>query len=312
MTHDLDIHAATSDELVAAHRNVFDIWGKGLSLDEHVQSRLNSPSHRRAAWFVGTLAGRVVTSLACYPMRFRVLGQELPGIAIGSLYTLAEFRGRSFAPRLLGWVENHAREAQAALSVLYCDIDPSYYERLGYTLCPSLEGWCDPQDIPPAKGATHRLVPLSSETDLPAIKKLYADYHGAAPLSVARDSEYWAMLLKKYAGDEFFALEDSKGTWQGYARLGRKGQAWRITDFALVDQSDALAAELYAAIVELARSRGASRVGGWLSGSGAAKQFFEFTPRRTEITMIKPLVWSGVLDHDLIAETSRFCKIDHV
>jgi len=312
MAHDLDIHPASGDELVAAHRNVFDIWGKGLSLEEHVQSRLNSPSHRRATWFVGSLAGRVVTSLACYPVRFRVRDQELTGIAIGSLYTLAEFRGRSFAPRLLGWVENHARQTQAALSLLYSDIDPGYYERLGYTLCPSLEGWCDPQDFPPAESGTQRLVPLSLETHLPAIKKLYADYHGAAPLSVARDSEYWAMLLKKYASDEFFALEQSRGTWQGYARLNRKGPTWRITDFALADQSDALAAQLYAAIVELARSGGASRVGGWLSGTPAAKRFFEITPRRTEITMIKPLVWSGVFDHALIAETSRFCEIDHV
>jgi hypothetical protein len=68
MATDLTIHAASDEELAAAHRNVFDIWSKGLPLEDHVRSRLNSPSHSRATWFVGCLEGRVVVSLGCYPL----------------------------------------------------------------------------------------------------------------------------------------------------------------------------------------------------------------------------------------------------
>ena len=46
MTTNLKIHAASDDELAAAHRNVFDIWSKGLPLEDHVRSRLNSPRGR--------------------------------------------------------------------------------------------------------------------------------------------------------------------------------------------------------------------------------------------------------------------------
>ena len=69
---DLDIHSASHDELLAAHRNVFDIWSMGRPLEAHLQYRLNSPSHGRARWYVGTLDGRVVVSLGCYPIAFRV------------------------------------------------------------------------------------------------------------------------------------------------------------------------------------------------------------------------------------------------
>jgi GNAT superfamily N-acetyltransferase len=311
MTHDLNIHPASPDELVAAHRNVFDIWSKGLPLDEHVRYRLNSPSHRRATWFVGTLDGRVVTSLGCYPLGFRLRGENQSGIAIGSVYTLAEFRGRGFAPRLLAGVEMYARRRQAALSVLYSDIGADYYAQLGYNLCPSLEGWCEPRKLPHPAWAS-RLVPISPTEHLPAIMKMYADYHGAMPLSVARDAEYWQAILQKNGTDEFYALREPSKAWQGYVRIGRKGNDWRITDFALVDQSDSLDEQFYAALGELARAGGASRIGGWLSDSHTAKKLFELTPRKTEITMIKPLAYSDPLDKGTIAGTSRFCEIDHV
>jgi predicted N-acetyltransferase YhbS len=230
MTTSLDIHPASPEELLAAHRNVFDIWNKGLSLEDHLRYRLNSPSHRRAAWFVGCLDGRVVASLGCYPLRFRILGQELPGIALGSVYTLGEFRGHGFAPQLIGWVEDDQRQKQAALSVLYSDIKPDYYARLGYVLCPAWEGWRAAPESPAAPSDGIRLVAISPQDHLPALMKVYADYHGRQPLSVARDAEYWTATLKKFADDTFHALVDSGERWLGYARLGRNGDDLRITD----------------------------------------------------------------------------------
>jgi predicted N-acetyltransferase YhbS len=308
----LTIHPASSEEVIAAHRNVFDIWSKGLSLDDHIRYRLESPSHERANWFVGCVDGRVVTSLGCYPVRFRLLGRELPGIAIGSVYTLREARGQGFAPQLLEWVENYQRQRQAALSVLYSDIGPGYYARLGYALCPSLEGWRELGARSADPIATHRLVGLSAQARLADVMNLYTAYHGAVPLSIARDAEYWAVMLKKFPGDQFYAVEAPNGTWAGYVRIGQKDDTWRITDFALQNQSEELAEDLYAAFLALARSAGAHRAGGWLPDSPAARKFFELMPRKTEITMIKPLTNEWSLRQDALAGTSRFCEIDHV
>ncbi len=158
----------------------------------------------------------------------------------------------------------------------------------------------------------HRLIEVSAREHLPHLAKLYADYHGAAPLSVARDEEYWQAILKKFADDRFFALQDSKGQWLGYVRIGTKDGTWRITDFALANQSDELAEDLYASLLSLAAAAGAARVGGWLPDSPAARKFFELEPRGVEITMIKPLAADVALGDAAIASTSRFCEIDHV
>jgi GNAT superfamily N-acetyltransferase len=312
MPDDLDIHEASPDEVVAAHRNVFDIWNKGLSLEEHVQSRLDSPKHSLAAWYVGCLAGRVVVSLGAYPMRFRIRGAEVPGIAVGSVYTVGEFRRRGFAAQLLQWVEKHQHEQGAALSLLYSDIDPDYYARLGYAICPSWEGWHDLAAGGPGGTATHRLVEFSAAAHLPVVMKLYDDYHGPAALAIARDEPYWQALLRRFPDERFFALADRTGAWRGYVRLGCRNAVWRITDFALADPSDTLAERLYAATLEWTGNAGAERVGGWLPASPAAGKFFRLSPRRTEITMIKSLSSRHPLDDDLIVSTDRFCEIDHV
>jgi predicted acetyltransferase len=312
MSTTLDMHAASAEELAAAHRNVFDIWSKGLPLEEHVRSRVESPKHRLAQWYVGTLDGRVVVSLGCYPLTFHYRGGLVPGFSIGSVYTVGEFRGQGFAPQLLDWVEKREAANGAAIGLLYCDINPDYYARLGYSLCPSLEGWIDPRTVAASPAGGHRLVEIDAAERLPELAKLYTGYHGTVPLAIARDQSYWRALLERFTDDRFFAFEDRAGGWHGYVRLGRAGDTLRITDYALEDQSLELAEEFYAATIALARDEGASQFGGWLPDHPSAMQFFELTPRKTEITMVKSLDTSRPIDAEMIELASRFCEIDHV
>ncbi len=186
MTDELDIHAASADELVAAHRNTFDIWNQGRNLEQHIQHRLRSPTHRRAEWFVGTVGGSVVTSLAAHPVQFLVGGETISGLAIGSVYTIHDVRGKGYAPKLIGWVEETKKHQGTGMSVLYSDIKPDYYARLGYVLCPSWEGFRLVKEELPGPAPTHCLVPFAVGERLPWVKQTYSDYHGAMPLSIAQ------------------------------------------------------------------------------------------------------------------------------
>lgn len=308
MTSTLDVHPASHDETIAAHRNVFDIWSKGLPIDEHVRFRLNSPSHSRATWFVGTLNGQVVVSLGSYPVRFHLQDREVNGIAIGSIYTVNEHRGRGFAPQLLERVEQLEQCQGAALSVLYSDIEPSYYARLGYVLCPALQGW----RVPAAVTTCYRLAGFSPEEHVNELMQLYNGDHGAAPLSFARNAEYWGAMLKKLPGDAFYWLLDAEDQHAGYMRIGHKDDSWRVTDFAIAHPSDEIAAQMYAALLNLAQQHDVRRVGGWMPNSAGARQYFDLQPRQSEITMIKPLGATGPLDAETIAAVGRFVEIDHV
>ena len=151
---------------------MFDIWSKGLPLEEHVASRLASPKHRLAQWYVGTLDGRVVVSLGCYPLVFSYRGETAPGFSIGSVYTLAECRGQGLAPQLLDWVERHEAGRGPKSALLYSDINPDYYARLGYTLCPSLEGWLDPRHVYAARAPAYHLTEISAGDRWPELARL--------------------------------------------------------------------------------------------------------------------------------------------
>ncbi|MBI1901845.1 MAG: GNAT family N-acetyltransferase [Planctomycetia bacterium] len=326
MSHDLDLHPASADERLAAYRNVFDVWPYAGTVEAHVQRRLDSVQHHRAGWFVGTLSGRVVTSLACYDLPFQVRGRVVPGIAIGSVHTLSEFRGQGFARRLIEHVEEHERRRGTALSVLYSDIGTNYYARLGYSACPSHEGWIDlsasggrqsPAACDDAPTSPHNLG-LSARNASDAVEELahlYSADHGAAPLCIHRGSEYWDYLLRKSTAGELLSMAAPGGEFVGYARIRRVdtpgGPLWRIHDLALPDRRRWLGAT-YDALVRLARSRGAARLGGWMPNDEVSRRRFQIAPRAREITMLKPLREEIALDADMIAAADGFCEIDHV
>lgn len=312
MTNMLDIHPASPAELAQAHRNVFDIWSKGLPLEEHVRARVESPKHRLAQWYVGTLAGNVVVSLGAYPLVFDYRGELVRGFSIGSVYTVREQRGKGFAPQLIAAIEALQAEQGAQLALLYSDIDPAYYARLGYALCPSLAGWLELSNFQPPLVAGHVLSEISGPDRWLELARLYETYHGEMPLSIARDAGYWQALFARAPEDRFFGLFDRQQGLHGYLRIAAAGPNWRITDYALADQSLELAEALYATAIGLAKDAGAQSFGGWLPDHPSARQFFDLTPRKTEITMLKSLDASRPLDPEMLELASRFCEIDHV
>jgi predicted acetyltransferase len=314
LSSEADFHPASEAERLEAYRNVHDVWSGGLPMEAHLRRRLASVQHNRARWFVACVAGRVVSSLACYPMAFRVQGRVVPGIAIGSVHTLGEFRGRGFAPRLIEWVEQVQRESGAQLSLLYSDIDKTYYERLGYVVCPSYAGVArsrmDAADLPGSPAET-TLEPFDAAAERPQLAELYHRCHARRALSIARDDEYWQYLLRKGGGDRFYRVRDRAGERLGYLWISATPSAFTIRDFAAGDSDAALAALLRAAL-QVASVEQVGAVRGWLPDVEVTRSLFELSPRETEITMLKPLLPALDIDESVTAAAGHFREIDHV
>ena len=313
MTNQLEIHPASPDERLAAYRNVYDVWSSGFSLEEHLGRRLSSVQHNRAEWFVGTLQGEVVTSLGCFGLQFKVNGRTQQGIAIGSVHTLAKYRGRGFAPQLIEWVEAFQREAGATISLLYSDIDPEYYQRLGYQLCPAWEGRVDLQEIDgdPTQ-REERLVPMSLPEQRQALEELYDSYHSRFAISIARSSEYWDYLFQKSDGDELFWLRGSTGERLGSVRLSATGDKLKIRDWAFIECSEALLAALIKVVIAEAANRGVAQLIGWLPNIEPLRSMVSLEKREMEITMLKSLCADANLPDESISSAEYFQEIDHV
>lgn len=325
MSHSLEIHLADDAELRAAHANVHDVWNMGLPLAAHIERRLTAAHHRRATWIVGTLAGRVVCCLGLHPLEFQLRSAKVPGVGVASVHTLAEFRGRGFAPQLIAWSEAYARTQGAQLSVLFSDVNPNYYERMGYQLAPAHQGEAIVAEKLPAAlrlldAAGARFDTLDAPTSIETLMRVYQDDQGRETLSIARSAEYWRYLIARQPGDEFLSLvRGAETTVYGYARWKVAGDALFVRDVAVALDATSVSTSgqsprdlLYAGVIRRASEQGLARVTGWLPEGAAERRWFRIEPRPIEITMFKPLAADVPIDAEQLAAADRFNEIDHV
>lgn len=314
MSEDLDIHPANEAERIAAFRNVHDVWSGGLNLDDHLQRRLTSPQHNRADWYVGCLGGRVVASLGCYPLQLRLRGDIVGAIAIGAVHTLAEFRGRGFAPQLMRHVEDAAANRGIAISLLYSDIDPDYYARRGYIECPSLEWDFTPAEIEDGdlRDDSFTLRRDTATSTRRIVKELYDEFHETLPLAVHRDEEYWRYVDRKGRGDDVYLLGDAAREPLGYLRVRLRDGLLKVRDFAMrLPVDEALVTRLSAAL-QIASDRSATQITGWVPPLPERLAFSRPRPRSGEITMLKPLREGISIDETVREAAAFFHEIDHV
>jgi predicted acetyltransferase len=311
MTDNLDLHPASSEERIEAYRNVHDVWGGGLDLEAHLRRRSGNPKFNNATWYVGCLDGRVVTACGCYHVSVRIDGAVERACAIGSVHTLADFRGRGFAPRMLAFAESQEQAVGKTFSLLYSDISPGYYARLGYRLCPAAKGTINPDEATPAASAPCSLIRFQPGDELPALLDLYDRGHARHALSIARSPDYWRYLIVQDPQDEFY-FADVGGRRAGYVRLGFRPSRVVIRDLSLIDESNEVEQGLYSAVIALCKARGAESVSGWMPSDAASRELFQVTDRAQELTMIKPLVARIQVEERHCQAAEHFHEIDHV
>lgn len=313
MTESLAMHLADDAERIQAFENVHEFWDGGRTLEEHLAWRLQSPQHRWADWYVGCLDGRVVTSLGAYPIRLRSADDVWNGMAVGAVHTVPEFRGRGLAPQLLNWVERHHTRQGTQFSLLFSDIDPDYYARLGYRACPSWNGrWQQPSpgDAPAMDGWT--LQEFDPAACLAELMRCYSAWQRGVPASVERDADYWGYLAGKAQADRWVWLIDDGGRQRGYAVYARRGQSTLLREVCADQRDPELTRLLLTRLAEELGPRQSTTLYGWVPQTEPFQGLFEIAARTVEITMIK---WCGVetpLPHGLLAAAQWLQELDHV
>ena len=311
MSDNLDLHEASADERAQAFRNVHDVWPVDPDPEEHLRRRLANPKYANATWYVGTLDGRVVAACGCYHVSVCIDGAVEPACAVGAVHTLPEFRGRGFAPRVLAFAESQEREAGKTFSLLYSDISPAYYERLGYRRCAAAQGWLNPAESKAERPVMCELRQFQAAEELSTLIDLYDRAHRRFPLSIARSSRLLALLCSlKIREDEFYFVEPSGSRWamSGWGSgLTESSYETSRCWTTMMNERD-----LYSAVIALAKERGAERVGGWMPADAVCRELFEVTDRVKELTMIKPLVDRIKIDERHCLAAQHFHEIDHV
>jgi len=302
----LDIHPASLAEQDLAYRQVHEMWGRGLPLDEFLAKRWQSVAHNRAEWWVGTRDGQVLCSLGRHPLTFHWRGRDVPGFGICAVYTHPSARKQGLAAALCQRVADVRTSDGDELGLLYSDIPPAYYEALGYRVVSPTLFRCDDLAGLAASGEQTALRSLDPQTSLTQLARWYAAAHERDALFLARSAEYWHYSLARWPNDEFLEALSPAGHPLGYLRASRQKDSWEILETCVHEPASELAA--WRALAAAAHATGAQSLRGWLRPRSVPADHFREVPRTREIPMIKSL---RSPDDDLSPANCHFWATDH-
>ncbi len=267
---------ANPDEIKQAFAQVHCIWPHDQDPSLHLQKRLASVQHQRATWFVIEDAGEVVCSLGAYP--FQLFGPDTVrnARAFGAVFTPEQQRGRGHAARLIRWVCDHYAAEGTLDFILYSDIEPAYYQKLGFQTLPTYEwAWDLSVTGPKVELTVFPARPL--DPDASAFR--YGIRRQTAEAAWVQDKQNSSLRLSRCL---------SSGKWL----LSRQDHG----TYTLLESNLSMASADWPELVRLvesdARQAGCHRVKGWwVSPEARPAPHLEHVikPRREEI-----LMWSSL------------------
>ena len=150
------------------------IWSDGLTREAY--ARYNA-AQLRTRWGARNLerlalvdgSGQLLSSAKRYRFDARLDGREVQAVGIGAVFTPAASRGAGHARALIEAILAAAADEGAALAVLFSEIDPDYYERMGFIPIPRHELIVRPK---PSRGAPMVLARVGEDRDVAAVAAL--------------------------------------------------------------------------------------------------------------------------------------------
>ncbi|SMF20953.1 GNAT family N-acetyltransferase [Pseudobacteriovorax antillogorgiicola] len=287
----MEIRAANQSELASVFATVHEAWPHHEDLNTHVSRRLASPQHQYATWYVVKIKDRIAASLGAYPMSFQAGGRVINGIAIGAVFTVKSQRKQGLAFKLIEQVHLRAQEQGATVSLLFSDISPAYYEKLGYHQVPMFHG----QE---AATSHDRLLIQSRPID-----EFPRETKGVEQAHILHTNSHWQWLQKRHQGLEHYVVTDGSSILASFMTGFYEGRTWvlRWHQLSLNPQALKLALEHLAAHLDQ------PQVDYWWSGPLPEPSSLNLASPQAEIPMICSLDGEQYHHHKWQLEA-----IDHV
>lgn len=299
--------AADENQLRAVMAESWELWGAGLAPDAYDEFWRGL---RQTAWARRNLRhmvwadddGSVLSSVKVYRPAFRWSGGEGRCTVFGAVFTPASLRGRGHASAMIRHAIAAARTRGDALVLLFSDIDPTYYEALGFQALPAEEtnGTLGRSAGTPEPNRW-TLRPMSP-SDFPFVERVHRQATSRLSFALDRDARHWEFLWKR--AESFFRRLDGSGLEErysialdagrpaGYLIAVEGGGEWHLREAAAEGDSDGSLASVLRAGARAARSRGRRAVVGWLPrrlGGIVPEWRLSWRPRPRGIPMVLPL-----------------------
>ncbi len=234
---------ATGDLLERILDDTFPLWGEGLdraAYGRYNRAQLAAPwgsTHLRRVALVEN--GRLLATAKRYDLSGRLDGQPIRILGLGAVFTPESERGRGHAATLLRRVLDDGAAGGSGLALLFSDIGPRYYERLGFRRLPINQVALS---VRPGTRPGTPMIPLRSGDfgDLAALVEMDAAHNAGYRFALVRDADYIRQAVTKkrllaacgrpgHRTVEFLVVEEG-GRAAAYAVLFEAGEFAMITE----------------------------------------------------------------------------------
>jgi len=154
----------------------FPLWNDGLTRPRYGQYNTAQMRTRWGSRHLARLAlvegDRLLASAKRYHLTARLDGRTVRVVGIGAVFTPPELRGRGHGHAVVNAILDRAREDGAGLALLFSEIGPAYYERVGFARLP-----LSSSELYVRRGAGTPAIALRTGED--ADLELVADIHAS-------------------------------------------------------------------------------------------------------------------------------------
>ena len=290
--------AATTDDVLGGLAIRHEAYArKGPVLATQARRLGSRREHRATPWVLDRGDGVLVSTLVCHPLTLALDGRVIPAYGLGSVGTPVAERRKGYAAELCRAACEANEAAGRPVGLLFSDVAPAYYERLGFRSAPFTQFRCERLLELADSGEAASLAPLDPRLEVERLAAAWAAHHRGV-LHPHRDAARFLESVEDAADDWFLTTGDPART---YVRLCREPDGWvDIVEWILDDPAREPA--VFRAVARLALDAGGANLSGWMKPPESVGAWCTQSESKAHVPMLR-----GAPPH----ATARFCRSDH-
>ena len=228
----MDIAVADWSEILGVLKETHGIWSSGLDKSRYyhyIWWQLHSIWGRRNyLYLVGRENRRIVTSCKLYTLEFFSAGGFFRLAGLGAIFTPEEFRGQGCAGRFIKKLRARCRDLGYDGLLLHSDIDPGFYERVGFEPLGghdfhiflvdapvaqkviTLPGFVEDMQAEPVE------ITALDVCHIPSANRHHRRWLARRPYGLIRSEQYWSYKIQR----ENYVAKHCPSNWPGLEMIG--------------------------------------------------------------------------------------------
>ncbi|HEY9792064.1 MAG TPA: GNAT family N-acetyltransferase [Candidatus Obscuribacterales bacterium] len=307
-----DLQIADGADILEILREQYWLWGCGMPRGDYhdwLRMQLRQPwARRNFRYFVRRHKDKIVASAKLYTLQAQARGVQYKVGGVGAVYTMQQHRGRGHGSELMDSIRQLAEAEGFDALMLFSDIDPSFYEHLGYeqlshhdfylwTNQPEIEKYImsDQSFVEDLHEHTPELC-FPDPADVDGMVRHHMRYLSGLPFGIRRSEAYWQykLLREQFLQQhpdtnrpylEMMAIDIDLPSG-GYALFEHAGKILRVLEVVGREETREV---LWRNLLRAALLRRVHLVRGWESVAPAFMKGVKYVERDGAVPMLLPL-----------------------